>query len=205
LEEGNVAKVISTKSPLTATQNEVARQTDLPNMKCPSDIVDTVFDLREEKPEQPAAQTSSSDPDHSSTPGKVLVELPSANYVGVYGTLEADDSVPAPNGDGPIVVNRRVRLCDLERGNSKTLLIGERIAAMVPSTWLGVDFHGEDAACRLVGSAITTPNCDYCDECEFGSRHFGGSNFVWADGHVSLVEHSIEPSEYKQLAKRSAN
>jgi prepilin-type processing-associated H-X9-DG protein len=95
-----------------------------------------------------------------------------------------------------------VRYADLERGQSHTLLVGERTTAMVPSTWLGVDFRGEDAACRLVGSAITTPSCETCDECEFGSRHSGGSNFAWADGHVTLVDDNIDPAEYQQLAKR---
>jgi prepilin-type processing-associated H-X9-DG protein len=73
---------------------------------------------------------------------------------------------------------------------------------MVPSTWYGVIFQGEDAACRLVGSAITSPNCEPCDECEFGSRHSGGSNFAWADGHVTLVSHDIDHTEYQQLSRR---
>jgi prepilin-type processing-associated H-X9-DG protein len=133
------------------------------------------------------------------------VRLPTANYAGVFGTLEADDSFPAPQGDGPIVSNRRVRFEDLERGVSRTFLVGERTTAMVPTTWFGVNFHGEDAACRLVGSAMTAPNCVFCDECEFASRHAGGANFVWGDGHVSLVSSEIDAKEYAQLAKRRAD
>jgi prepilin-type processing-associated H-X9-DG protein len=204
LEETKVAKTIWAKLPLNASQNELARHTYLSILKCPSDIQNETFTLREEMPAEKGGAAAKDDADTPHVPGKVLTELPVANYVGVFGTLEADDTVPAPNGDGPIVVNRRVRLCDLERGPSKTLLVGERITAMVPSTWLGVDFHGEDAACRLVGSAITTPNCDYCDECEFASRHSDGSNFTWADGHVSLLEHTIEPAEYQRLSQRLA-
>jgi prepilin-type processing-associated H-X9-DG protein len=122
--------------------------------------------------------------------------------VGVFGTLEADETFPAPAGDGPIVSGRPIRYADLERGQSHTLLVGERTTAMVPSTWLGVNFRGEDAACRLVGSAITTPSCDSCDECEFGSRHAGGAIFAWGDGHVSLVLSDIDPIQYQRLAKR---
>jgi len=95
-----------------------------------------------------------------------------------------------------------VRFADLQRGQSHTIIVGERTTAMVPSTWFGVHFRGEDAACRLVGSAMTNPNCETCDECEFGSRHSGGSNFVWGDGHVSLLMHDIDPHEYQILAKR---
>jgi prepilin-type processing-associated H-X9-DG protein len=91
---------------------------------------------------------------------------------------------------------------DLQRGQSHTIIVGERTMAMVPTTWFGVDFHGEDAACRLVGSAITAPSCEFCDECEFASRHSGGSNFVWADGHVSLVSSDIDVEAYRTLAKR---
>jgi prepilin-type processing-associated H-X9-DG protein len=73
---------------------------------------------------------------------------------------------------------------------------------MVPTTWLGVNFLGEDAACRLVGSAITAPSCDFCDECEFASRHTNGANFVWADGHVSLINRDIDQSQYQSFSKR---
>ena len=52
---------------------------------------------------------------------------------------------------------------------------------------------------------MTVPSCDFCDECEFASRHSGGANFLWADGHVSLVSHDIDEKEYQQLAKRRAD
>jgi prepilin-type processing-associated H-X9-DG protein len=85
---------------------------------------------------------------------------------------------------------------------SRTLVVGERTMARVPSTWLGVDLRGEDAACRLVGSAMTHPNCRECDECEFASRHAGGANFLWADGRVDLLSEAIDSAEYRRLARR---
>ena len=172
-------------------------------MRCPSDIAEPTFELFEEPPQSLVEESAKKAGTHSED--DALVRLPMANYVGVYGTLEADESIPAPNGDGSIVINRRVRLSDLQRGQSHTLLIGERTAAMAPSTWFGVSFLGEDAACRLVGSAITAPNCDECDECELSSRHAGGANFAWADGHVSLVAEDIDSFEYQRLAKRSCD
>jgi prepilin-type processing-associated H-X9-DG protein len=202
LDETGLARNIDFRLPLNAAQHDLARHSDLTVMKCPSDISEVTFDLRAEAPHSKSVHSSNDEAGPAKGGDQLLAELPSANYVGVFGTLEADDSFPAPLGDGPIVFNHCVRLADLERGPSKTLLVGERTASMMPSTWLGVNFRGEDAACRLVGSAVTNPNCELCDECEFGSRHSSGSNFVWADGHVSLVEHDIASNEYQNLSKR---
>jgi prepilin-type processing-associated H-X9-DG protein len=202
LEEVNLHKSIDARASVMAHRNETSKNTILTIMLCPSDISEQMFELYAEPPQTHTAQSTLSSPSNANPASSPLVRLPAANYLGVFGTLEADDSFPAPLGDGPIVAGRRVRFADLQRGQSHTLLIGERTTAMVPSTWLGVHFRGEDAACRLVGSAITTPNCTPCDECEFASRHSGGSNFVWADGHVSLVDSDIQPTEYQRLAKR---
>lgn len=204
LEESTLAKAINLKLPVSASQNDITRNTDLPIMRCPSDISDPSFELLPE-PTVPGALAKDSHASSASNQNVSLVRLPTANYVGVFGTLEADETFPAPAGDGPIVSNRAVRITDLQRGASHTIIVGERPAAMVPSTWFGVNFKGEDAACRLVGSAITSPNCEPCDECEFGSRHSGGSNFAWADGHVTLVHNDIDRAEYQLLSKRRMN
>ena len=205
LEESAVARGINARLPVSTNQNGAARESDLAIMRCPSDISEPSFDLLPESPHSDALQAkSSASPSASGEPGAELplVRLPAANYVGVYGTLEADETFPAPHGDGTIVSDRSVRFTDLQRGPSHTIIVGERPTAMVPSTWYGVNFRGEDAACRLVGSAITSPNCEPCDECEFGSRHSGGSNFAWADGHVTLIESDVDREEYQQLSKR---
>ena len=137
-----------------------------------------------------------------------LLYLPSTNYVGVYGTVEADDYLehegPAGSsfGDGSVIEQKRVHFADLQRGLSQTMLVGERKMATVPSTWLGIHLRGEDAPCRLTGSAITAPNCETCDECEFSSRHPGGSSFLWADGHVTMIHDAIDLQLYQESARR---
>jgi prepilin-type processing-associated H-X9-DG protein/prepilin-type N-terminal cleavage/methylation domain-containing protein len=204
LEESSLAKNINSRLPVSAPQNDATRSIDLPIMRCPSDISDPTFELLPESV-APGAHAMSTKAHSAPDPNVSLVRLPSANYLGVFGTLEADETFPAPAGDGPIVFNRTVRIADLQRGTNHTIIVGERSASMVPSTWYGVNFKGEDAACRLVGSAITSPNCEPCDECEFGSRHSGGSNFAWADGHVTLVHNDIDRTEYQQLSKRRMN
>lgn len=186
---------------------ELAADCRLSIFLCPSDIAEPAFELLTGgEPFESGLSTS-----HATTyqrTSRTRGYLPTANYVAVYGTVEADDFEEAstPNGqtfgDGCIIHDRGVKLAELVRGTSQTLLVGERKMAMVPSTWLGVDLDGEDAACRITGSAITRPNCEPCDECEFSSRHAGGSVFLWADGHVSLVTDSIDTHLYRQSAKR---
>jgi prepilin-type processing-associated H-X9-DG protein len=205
LEQSDLRKQVNSRLPIAAIENVAARNAQLPIMQCPSDISEPTFELYAERHHQTAEDSAASNATESSEDSLPIVRLPATNYLGVFGTLEADDTYPAPPGDGAIVWGRRVRLADLERGQSHTLIVGERTAAMAPSTWLGVTFRGEDAACRLVGSAMTAPNCEACDECEFASRHSGGANFVWADGHVSLVGGDIDALEYQRLAKRRTN
>jgi prepilin-type processing-associated H-X9-DG protein/prepilin-type N-terminal cleavage/methylation domain-containing protein len=200
LDEQAVHAIVSNDLPITAPQNEAARSSDLVVMRCPSDIAVPTFELYAEGE---TGHHSESPIDSKTSPDDApITQLPTANYAGVFGTIEADETFPAPSGDGPIVQGHRVRLQDLQRGLSHTILVGERTAAMVPTTWLGVNFLGEDAACRLVGSAITAPSCDFCDECEFASRHTNGANFVWADGHVSLINRDIDQSQYQSFSKR---
>ena len=170
---------------------------------CPSDIAERSFALIEE-------MMANSPHERMTGRGaaRALVHLPTTNYVGVYGTAEADDfqEYDGPDGgsfgDGSVIDQQRVNFADLQRGLSQTLLVGERKMATVPSTWLGIDLRGEDAPCRVTGSAITAPNCETCDECEFSSRHPGGSGFLWADGRMTLIPDSIDSELYRESAKR---
>jgi len=182
----------------------------LPLLLCPSDITEKTFDLLQEEDAAEDSHVSSRSAGDASPGPRRLIALPTANYVGVFGTWEADefedirDALPEMFADGPVIHDRRVRFADLCRGLSNTLLVGERTMATVPSTWLGVDLRGQDAPCRLVGSAMTRPNCKECDECEFTSRHADGSSFLWADGRVTLVSNSVETDVYREFARRVA-
>ncbi len=196
LEQRTVYDLIDRNRPVGDAANDRARDVSLAVWLCPSDLAAPTFELFGE----PGAPWSTSDTAGHPVP---LTRLPTSNYMGVFGTPEPDDSIPAPPGDGAFIESRGVRFAELQRGLSQTLLVGERTMARVPSTWLGVDFHGADAACRLVGNAATAPNCATCDECEFDSRHSVGANFLWADGHVSLIADTIDGNEYRRLARRS--
>ncbi len=178
--------------------HQVARDTTLELLRCPSDIAKPTFRLFAEREfdddEVGAEESTSSEP-------AVLVLLPTANYVGMFGTIEADDSIPAPLGDGAFLENRSTRFRDFQRGLSNTIVVGERTMAQVPSTWLGVSLRGEDAAARIVGSALEGINNPLADEADFSSRHPGGANFLWGDGHVSFVTKDVDLIQYHRWAR----
>ena len=71
----------------------------------------------------------------------------------------------------------------------------------MPSTWLGVELAGEDAAARLVGSALEGINNPLADEGDFSSRHPGGANFLWGDGHVSFVTEDVDLYLYHEWSR----
>ncbi|QDV19809.1 hypothetical protein Pan153_44780 [Gimesia panareensis] len=190
LEQRAIYTSIDRNRVLEHPANLSARKTSIASFLCPSDIFDPTFLLYPENPSGGAIPP--------------IFELPTGSYVGVYGTVEADDGVPPPPGDGALIHSQTITFAHLQRGLSNTLLVGERTMSMVPSTWLGVDAAGEDAACRLLGSAMTSPNCKLCDECEFSSRHPGGTNFLWGDGRVRFVSDSIDSRTYQQMARRLA-
>lgn len=162
-----------------------ARATHLPVFSCPSDVAPPFFSAV-----------------HAVSHVE-LMTLPSANYVGIFGTFEPDDFRPTVIGNGTFADSRPVRMSELTRGLSNTLIVGERSISSFHSTWIGFDHRDEDGECRIVASAVDGPNCSGCDECELGSRHAGVSLFLFADGHVAGLSNSIDPIEYRQLARRS--
>lgn len=197
LDQAPLGQQIDRDQTIGAAVNAAARAESLAVFACPSDVSEPTFLLY--GPSTASLTLSDAAP---------LVDLPSANYFGVFGLTEpdeADEYQPALVGEGAFIDGRPVRLAEFQRGLSQTLFIGERTMARLPSTWLGVDLRGEDAACRLLGNTDTGPNCEPCDECEFASRHVGGANFAWGDGRVTLVTEHIDRTLYRGLSLRSAN
>ena len=210
-QDGLLQSLPPTHRPGDLTTLAAAQRIVLPLLLCPSDITEPSFELVEDLDDEgdPHNGLKGLLTDKTRQAPSILIYLPTSNYVGVYGTVEADEfdehTGPAgvSYGDGSLINDQSVQFADLRRGLSNTLLVGERMMATIPSTWLGVHLRGEDAGCRLAGSAITSPNCDTCDECEFNSRHTGGANFLWADGHVTIVSQFIDQPLYQQSAKRN--
>ncbi len=158
---------------------------------CPSDHGEAVFPLFAEIGEHGM---------HAQESTRVIVTLPRANYVGVFGTRDPDD-VPGESGNGVFVQDRGHRFEEMARGSSRVMMVGERTTRKLSSTWLGIAIEGEDAAGRIAGCANLGPNRDDADECEFDSRHPGHVNFVWADGHVSGVQNDVDRLVYREDAE----
>ncbi len=198
LGEVALSEQIDCVRPLGDLRHDPARETVLEVMLCPSDITEPTFSLYEGNQGGGGGLPSSGQT--VNVPAE-LMQLPTANYVGVFGTFEPDDEIPAPVGDGAFLENRSVRFREFQRGLSDTIMVGERTMAQVPSTWLGVALAGEDAAARLVGATLEGINNPLADECDFSSRHPGGANFLFGDGHVRFITESIDLWEYHRLAR----
>ena len=186
-------------------RHEVARVTPLPIFLCPSDTGILIWELEEEEDEV-ATVRREDDVEGEETNG---VKLAKSNYVGVFGTFDVEE---APgSGEGLFFHNSRIRFARIEDGLSKTLLVGERSSKLGHSTWTGVIPDGEEAMDRIVGVCDLPPNPnrdDYDEEGEmddFSSYHVTGTQFVFADGHVSWIPEDIDQVVYRALATRSAS
>ncbi|WP_417730053.1 DUF1559 domain-containing protein [Rosistilla oblonga] len=204
-QQNMLAQLDLATAPTGLTTSEAAEAFAYELFVCPSDLTELSFELQFDTGRDDDVDGSTDNALHAAASPN-LGWFPTANYVGVYGTHEADDyEEAAPTSgfaDGSIINEQDIRFRDLRRGLSNTMIVGERTMAAVPSTWLGIDLRGGDAPCRLVGSAMTQPNCETCDECEFSSRHPGGSNFLWGDGRVTLVSESIDSVLYQENSRR---
>jgi prepilin-type processing-associated H-X9-DG protein/prepilin-type N-terminal cleavage/methylation domain-containing protein len=139
-----------------------------------------------------------------------IAEVASANYAGVFGTGE-----PGVDGDGVFFRNSKISFGDITDGTSRTLLIGERTVRLGPTTWVGsvtgatiyapqTGPQVEDAAGMVLGQANHPPGSPNCELNEFASRHPGGANFAFADGHVAFIISTVSQGVFHALATRAA-
>lgn len=190
LEDPSLAAQVDGARPLDEIPALVCEKTPAVYV-CSSDVGDPSFPLY--------AEIGKHD-EHAQESTQVLVKLPRANYVGVFGTTDPDD-VDGTAGDGTFVQQHGRQFKEMTRGLANIVVVGERTTRKLPSTWLGTMTAGEDANSRLVGFAQQGPNLDNADECEFDSRHTEHVNFLWADGHVGGVQNDIDRNAYRNQAK----
>lgn len=166
-------------------------------LQCPSDVAERSFRLFRDFGGKEIAGSVENELSEIA-----LMQLPHANYVGIAGTLDPDET-PDTLLDGVFIHGRSIRFQDLTRGLSNVAIIGERSARRLPSTWLGFHQLGEDGPARVTGFMNLGPNQPLADECELDSRHPGGVHLLFADGHLQFIDNTIDATVYQQLARRS--
>lgn len=186
------------RHPPTDPVNAIALKTALPVFRSPSDSSNDLWDLEEE-----------------ANPGTVLATLPTANFIGNFGTMELEDCEGLAVGmactsDGVFFHNSKVSFRDFVDGSSNTFLVGQRKtdATKSPpwhSTWVGVIPGGEEAFARILGVADHTPNNPIGHLDDFSSSHSGGVHFLFGDGKVQFLSENIDQGVYQSLATRAGH
>jgi len=200
LESNAVYQALNFSLPIEDPSN-TARLLAVPGYLCPSDDVPGVW---------PAQQGAA-----NGAPGPTVCDVSSANYVGVFGTGE-----PGVGGDGVFFRNSQITLKQITDGTSKTLAVGERADELGDATWVGsvtgamlfpdetntvaqpVPEAGASMVLGHAGEGIG-PGQPGGDVNQFYSMHGLGANFLFADGHVSYLDATINYQMYIALATRA--
>lgn len=197
LEQDNLYKQFDANLAINDTANLLFLDNVLPAFQCPSDPKPDRWQIEEE-----------------GSPGTILTELPTANYIGSFGTEELDGCENSPGvapvngngqcvGDGIFYHNSKVRIRDITDGTTNTFMIGERLTNEELgwySTWPGMVAEGEEAFQRILGAADHVPNDPAAHLDDFSSRHTGGAQFTLGDGSVRFISENIDHGIYQALA-----
>jgi prepilin-type processing-associated H-X9-DG protein/prepilin-type N-terminal cleavage/methylation domain-containing protein len=195
MEQQGLYSAIQLNQPIEAAANANQRVTPVPMYLCPSDTTLPTWTARNYST--------------SGAPGPAICDVASANYAGVFG-----DSEPGVDGEGVFFRNSDIGIKDITDGTSTTLLVGERSVKMGPTTWTGsvtgaTDYEPlngpqvEDGSGMVLGQARRPPGAPNGEVNEFSSRHTGGANFLFADGHAAFITSGIDPTIYQALATRA--
>jgi len=187
--------------PIEGPSNQTCRRPTLATYLCPSDTV------------KPTWWAMVRDP--GGIPTRRICEVAPANYVGVYGTSD-----PGIDGDGLFFRDSRVGIRDISDGTAQTLAVGERSHSLGEATWVGsvtdavlfpVDGDGvgypraEGGPGMVLGHAggRLGPGDPNGEVNQFYSRHPGGVNFLFADGHVGFLKTTTPNKTFRALATRA--
>ena len=187
--------------PVEAPSNLTSRLTRLGIYLCPEDSVRPTWEAWARTP--------------SGVPTQKLCEVAPSNYVGVYGTSD-----PGLDGDGIFFRNGNIGFRDITDGTAQTLAVGERGHSLGEATWAGsvtgavlfpVDNDGvgypraEGGPGMVLGHAGGRfgPGDPNGEVNQFYSRHPGGVNFLFADGHVAFLKTTMANKTFRALATRA--
>jgi len=120
---------------------------------------------------------------------------------------------------GVFFYSKQFKISQINDGLSKTFFIGETIEghlARSSSIWSNGNrcnllrstanplnsLPGISGAGALLDNTGTN-GCTACANCAFASRHSGGANFAFGDGHVSFITDAIDLNTYQWLSTRA--
>jgi prepilin-type processing-associated H-X9-DG protein/prepilin-type N-terminal cleavage/methylation domain-containing protein len=201
MEQKPLFDAINFNTPIELPSNQTSRLVLIGGFLCPTDSV---------LPSWLATMR-----DASGVPTLSVCQIATANYVGVYGTSD-----PGIDGDGIFFRNGNIGIRNITDGTAQTIAVGERSQNLGQATWAGavtgavlfpVDNDGigypraESAPGMVLGHAGGRygPGNPGGEVNQFYSRHPGGVNFLFADGHVSFLKTTMTNTTFRALATRA--
>jgi prepilin-type N-terminal cleavage/methylation domain-containing protein/prepilin-type processing-associated H-X9-DG protein len=199
LEQTNLKSTINFNLPIEDPANATPRIAPLPVYLCASDSLQPIW---------PAVTR-----DASANPTGTICNVSSSNYVAVFGVSE-----PGIGGEGIFFRNSGISIKDIQDGTSLTLLVGERTHYYCEATWVGsvtgariFPPAGSPASPEIQNASGMTlghtqegaPNAPDIECNNFSSRHSGGAQFVFADGHVQFISKNINRATFQALSTRA--
>ncbi|MFM9196550.1 MAG: DUF1559 domain-containing protein [Planctomycetia bacterium] len=190
--------------------NPAAVQTVVQGFLCPSDSSAGMLTF---KPGEAAG--AGNDHEHpDATPGATSYSR--TNYVGMFGTNEWEDEdedgdgvIDEPgepyDGNGIFFANSRMPFRHVTDGTSKTIMVGERDSRIGGSLWIGMVEGLAEPIGRVVAHGHHVPNGDptHAHFSDFSSRHQGGANVVFADGHCEFISETIDEIVFQKQCTRN--
>ncbi|MGE3808070.1 MAG: DUF1559 domain-containing protein [Gemmataceae bacterium] len=201
VEQQSLYTLINFQQPIEAPGHSAARTTSVKLYLCPSSQTPSTFAAARRTPTGQVVAT--------------LCDVAASNYPGVFGITE-----PGVDGEGMFFRGSQVRIPDITDGTSHTLIVGERAYLDGETTWVGAVtganmvappaspmpqqvLHSSNNVLGHSGEATDGPDLPQ-EPNHFSSRHPGGVNFLFVDGHVSFLGRSVSYSTYKALSTRAA-
>jgi len=211
IDENSTAKSIDIKTPIASASSAVLGAV-IPVFLCPSDAA-------ADKPTFNPGEESGTDNTHEhpdQAPGANTYTR--TNYVGMFGTnsweahaLEAEeaeadhhDAGEPYDGNGMFFANSRMPFRHVTDGLSKTIMVGERDSRIGGSLWIGMVSGLAEPIGRAVAHGHHAPNGNPAEQ-HFGdlsSRHQGGANVVFADGHCDFIAETVDVALFQKLCTR---
>jgi len=196
VEEDAVSKGIDIKIPIASASATLLSKV-ISGYLCPSDAAagNPTFNVGAE-----GGSCDHKTPD--ANPSSPAVMVTRTNYVGMFGSNNPE--AEAFRGNGTFFANSRVPFRHITDGLSKTIMAGERDSTMGGSLWIGMIEGKCEAIVRVVAEGDHPPNGDPAARHfeDVSSRHAGGANVVFADGHTDFIAESIDSLIYQSLCTR---